>query len=528
MADDEIQLEEKVEEMRLSLRSTNPGIHKFLYAPDEYVKTHGPDDHRSFIDYVKTLTVEEFFNKTGERIDEYIRKKDEILVKSRLVSDIRRKGWAVDEDLKFNAKSNDDGSANFNSFEYDCTENFHLHYESHLEFDIQAVELKDKYKDRFQICWVPNVGSNYIGIVIFKSGDKTITSKIPNDFDNHYQANLNSDQKAEYDIGVGNVPKMTTWSDKLPKYPITLDLPMGYSIDKPFLLLLSKAKPIKHIVRVKKNITNLLKMREKIENEDGSFEWRDVSKKINKKYFENKKLTKIMGDVTFHGRLGLLDQSEITWFNEEGPDVVDVLYYDTVRAKSTDLTSEGEHATCDLISEDPCAAIFWNGKERRIKGDCSNYTTEIDPEEGENPCTEYEIKLGNRTLKGNAIKSSRLAYKYHFLGNPNKAGYNACAIHICPNSNDGGNVIALPDSGNSWIKVGFGTAGEGEDSSSSESEEESPEVPRRRRNGESSSRREIPYEKKFDLYVSMLVLKRLCYKKNEDGQWSCNPMSLAE
>ena len=285
-----------------------------------------------------------------------------------------RVSWSTQLPQKMPVTFNQDGESEVCTYEAD--DKFDYLLNSYHMQPLPALRVREKYKDKYQICWPHNVGHN-----IYEEAWLYIDNQMAARFDNIWLDEVSQyyqTKREPYLKSIGNVGFLTNWNTFLPAYSLYIQQPWFYT--KPYRslpLLLCKLDKVKHKYKLRRDLRNLLRMRRK--KDDGS--WEEI--KCNTSFIEGIKDDKIPIPELW-GRYALISPEERLWLegkDEKGKKVVDreyVLYTDDVLPyKSTNSERLGTTVNVPISSPLPVRAFFWVAENESSKSinNLSNYTT---------------------------------------------------------------------------------------------------------------------------------------------------------
>lgn len=300
---------------------------------------------------------------------------------------------------------------------------------SYIMSRIPALEVKDEFKGRIQICWTRNLAHNRIkyGKLNFDDQPAQAIDSVWLDMRSQFNNNGNGNKHEMYQIMVGNVDFLVNWQEFLPAFTIYTIPEFFYSKHLSYalpLFLCSKSR-VSHDIKFNDSILNLLRMRTR---PDDSHPW--VIGKTNLEYIEGSlKDFEKLPDPEMWGYYSLVNPTEIDWLKDETKKNPKVIYADDIIMKDEEKTCYlGLPHTVKLQSENPIKGIYYVAENQVAKNyNChSNYTANSsDIMSGWAPISRVKILYGTN-VRIPEVESSQIerpeSYLWH-QSSPCEPGY---------------------------------------------------------------------------------------------------------
>ena len=316
-------------------------------------------------------------------------------------------------------------TANENDLIYTANNTFDYLVYTYQRQVFPALRVKKEYRNKVQICWPHNLGTNIVQIAQLKFDDDTPQTIDSIWFDIFAQFYMKPGFRDHYNVCVGNVEFLEKWSDFLPEYTTTSPQPWYYTRDpsQAVPLLYCTMSTITHHYKMRTKITELLRMRVR---EGETAGWKEIP--CNLKYIDGAGSTGTLKTPELWGRYAYLTDEEREWnkCSTERSFYIE----DVVVGESINNNSYGANVPVELDCTTPCKALFWVAENLTAQENrnFSNYTTNPDNlYEGWNPITRTSLVYGNssRLEKMSSDHFDRIEPWYHFPSPPSEAGYNS-------------------------------------------------------------------------------------------------------
>jgi hypothetical protein len=382
-------------------------------------------DFKNLTDFQKELHTK---NENKDNTEE-----EEKLI-SNFVREFRKTSWFMHYTKKMEYQSSGPQITYFPNMIY------HLLLDCCMIQYFQAIRVKDDFRNKIQIAWPRNVGTNTVVSATFKINEDIIDNLDPIWQDMRYQHYRQVGFDHYIEESLGNT--YAQWTTEIPAFTTIVQQPWFYTKELSLafpLCLTSNSTKVLHTYQMRRRVADVLRMREL--QADG--EWKDIPCDISKLDGVGAQATLRIPELW--ADYAVLSEEELEWM--KCADKKDY-YIETIKAcKSTNRGKLGQSVEVKISGDTPCKAIFWvaeNIKCRKINN-YSNYT--INPNysfvpfnnlsNGYNPCK--RVSLGSSSLSRFENYDSDLfagMYYKHFPAAPKDKGYNVYPISLNTTSLD--------------------------------------------------------------------------------------------
>ena len=389
-------------------------------------------------------------------------KKDK--VKSRFSCSIDKYAWCTHTKAKMTH------SAEEGEVIYTASKKFDVLFKTESHINLLPIKVKEKWKNRFEICYPHNPGHNicYQGELKIDDDHHQTIDSVWMDIHSQLFMKQGAGMRNHYDRMVGNIPCLEEWRTELPGIPLIVPQPFYYSRNTRvgLMTLQSSMNTVTHHYKIRNKITEILRMRVKLKNKDPkdkSVKWQAIPCKM--KYLDVPGRAKEFPIPELWARYSLMTDAERTWHKsideKTGEPIKHVIYTeDIVMATSNNPTPLGSTDVIPLHCKAPCKGLFWVAQDIKAieNRNFSNYTTNSENLfNGWNPCSRVDLKYGG------AHRVENLSHEHFDLSEvwdlfpsaPAEPGYNGYLFGYEPTTLNADTAIVLePLNASLHVKLG--------------------------------------------------------------------------
>jgi hypothetical protein len=302
---------------------------------------------------------------------------------------------------------------------------------------LPEIKVKPKFKDTVQICWCSNIGLNIVERASLTTESSVLQSMDTVWINMAFQHMLDIDRGHLFKL-IGNVPELTTWSSRLPKYTLITPQCWDYCRDygKALPVGLARKDTITHIYKMREKIVSLLRVR--IKQGEEWVETRLDACRFKECPLVDFELDSRLPPPELYATYGKSNPSEWEWRQEQN----NTFYtHDTVIIPRELKYEAGKKIEIPLDVESPSVGIFFVAEPAKAleSNNYSNFTTDpSDISKGTNPVKTVSLMYGNlpKLPEIDGIYSSSIVPGRFFPITPYHPGYNVICIGFDPNGID--------------------------------------------------------------------------------------------
>lgn len=357
-------------------------------------------------------------------------------VSSMMYSEIRKTPWMSYQHAEIHSK--DDGKS---SCEYHPSMMMHYLYYVHLRASIPEIMVREKVRDRVQICLPHNIMHNLIvkneiQYEIASSKDVITGPSFPGkwlDVNSQYYMSSGTGHPETYQSMIGNTPVLTDWDTFIPAHEIGCPQPHYFekSIRSAMPLYACKKSPPRFHYTFRLKILDLLRMRiwKKADpTVEGS---KDCWKYISDAKMKASMLEKIddrskLSFPRMYGCYGMMSEPEHLW-KMKNKQVHSILATTVAEKTVSNPTPAGSTASIPIDMDTPVRAIYLIAQhEKAVEiNNLSNYTTDpYDRLNGFSPIESIVHKYSSKEVANlDEYALSKMQPWYHSKSCPLEAGY---------------------------------------------------------------------------------------------------------
>lgn len=409
--------------------------------------------------FMSGKTTAKFLLEISELVEERIEEHKNNLVESHFSANCKRMSWATHIPVNMECKNES------NTLIYTCNSKFDFFMHCYMRTTFPALEVKDSVKERYQICWPHNVGTNICKEGILRYDDDTAQTIDNVWLDISGQFFIDPGFRDLYNTTIGNIPCLEEWTTSLPEYPTDVPQPWYYSkhISLAIPLCLCSKSRVTHTYTPRLKIEELLRIRvmknykDVIADDGNKIKPIWVPGKFNAKLIKGIPKDGLIATPELWGRYALVTDEERKWHRTASSSIKYI--QDIVRISSDNPKTYGQTEDLKILTTTPCLAMFWVGEnmDATKHRNRSNYTTNSeDVYAGWNPCKNASlmIGIGYRFKELPSDHFDRMEPWYYFKSPPTEPGYNACSLSFDPNNLD--NDVGITFDQNYSLKVKLG------------------------------------------------------------------------
>ncbi|EQD26795.1 major capsid protein, partial [mine drainage metagenome] len=267
--------------------------------------------------------------------------------------------------------------------------NSHSLLSSRMVFKVPPIKVKEEFNDKIKIAWTHNLGHNRILDAEFIC-DGIIYTRFDNvwlDFESQFFQDGGAGKRKSRQNGIGNIPALEEFSNKLPEFTLDVWQPWFYSMHSfsafPIFFRNSQSR-IVHKYTLQDKIGNLLRMKKYNEKkkkwiDEKTSEWNDHLKDYLELDSETLEVPELWGRYAMVTEQELNRRKSCFKIDKEGKYKDEVLFIrDVIACDDINPSKFGSYSSIDLTTSNPCLAIFWSAENNTAKSYNyhSNYTTE--------------------------------------------------------------------------------------------------------------------------------------------------------
>jgi hypothetical protein len=309
---------------------------------------------------------------------------------------------------------------------------------------LPEIRVKNKFKDTVQVCWCMNIGLNIVreaSLVTETSTIQTMDSIWLNRVTQHM---LQIDRDHLFQM-IGNVPELTSWSNQLPRYTLTVPQFWDYCRDygKALPIGLAKKDTISHIYKMRERIASLLRIR--IKQGEEWIETRLDACRFKECPLVDVELETRLSPPELYASYSKSNPSEWEWRQTQN----NTFYtHDVVKIPGELRYEAGKRFQVPLEIESPCIGIFFSAEPLKAldSNNYSNFTTNpSDLTKGADPFKSVSLMYGGLTKipEVSSLYSSRVVPARFFPITPYQRGYNVLCIGFAPDGIDTDTTASL-------------------------------------------------------------------------------------
>ncbi len=329
-------------------------------------------------------------------------------------------------------------------------------YISRLYSVIKLPEIKvaKEYQSIVRIAYTPNLAHHIHGKAGFHAGDGLCQSITPSSLDDYRVTHIKNIK--DYDHGIGNIPELQDFSDRLPPKILKFFPPWFFNLNKKLVFPLYEEclenGKIYLMHEYNLDISKLIRV-EAIIGEDGK-EFKPV--KFKMEYLEVDTPLKIKTPEVWCIYANISDDEKNFRINNKKNNVID--YVDIIEIPHNDYKQLGDNLSIILNSSLPVMGISWKAINRQseLKNNHSNYTTNVDNLKlGHNPIYMSELKYGNlvRVSPREHYHFDEIYPRIYFGHTPYDKGYNFYYYDYEPTTLSNGHTVVFDKMSNSSVML---------------------------------------------------------------------------
>jgi hypothetical protein len=305
------------------------------------------------------------------------------------------------------------------NIKYEINNSFSYLVYSYLCFKTPHVKVKDEFKDKVRIALSHNFGINVVNKAVLKNDNDIINTLTQKTYDDYFQylQNKGNNKKDNFNIGVGNIPKLEDWSENIEPHQINVYQPWYYGEDSylafPIYHKNTESKAA-HIYTFEKDIKKLIKVQLLTGNDDNKI-WKNVPNSDKNKYIELKYHSFTGENIPeLWGKYSNITPDELNTYacknkviEETTGKIIEeirerVFYYkDYIEFRSDNTSKLNRNITVNFKLDYPITSIFWKAINTTGEkyGNYSNYTTNSDNlYQGNDPIIKSSLTSGTTPI----------------------------------------------------------------------------------------------------------------------------------